>query len=264
MVEQPYPSNVPVKPRTLQPLVLLPRSQLPLSSLDIISSSNVLPQTRLFEAHVKILELEERMGSQPMVLIARLDDGRTLYAIEREDRGLYVLCKLGSWVNLQPLRAVAAVSRQELPKSLEKGFGVGEMPQNVTPAPTTISECTKFSKKKRLAIEAIQSMVKRPSSGFLTDSQSNTSVEPEKTKEPKHTNATQKEPIAQLHDMDDATIQPTAAEIFENVRTQYFDALYLSKASCVLHCLPLALTQHRLHWHTSQKDLYHEHEQLFI
>lgn len=168
-----------------------------------------------------------------MLLIARLDDGRTLYAVEREDGGLYVLCKLGSWVNLQQLRAVAVVSKQEFPRTTARGFGVGEGSQNTPAVPVASHESIKYSKKKRLAIEAIQSMVKRPSSGFLTQSQPATPADPEGVPDLQHTQATQEEQATQSQNADDIMTQPSAAEIFVNVRTQYFEALYLSKASVV-------------------------------
>jgi DNA replication regulator SLD3 len=223
---KPYPSSVS-KPRTLQPLMLLPRSQLPLSSLDIVSSAKTLGQSRLFETHVKILELEDRMGSQPMVLIARLDDARTLCAVERESCGLYALCQLGSWINLQGLKAAAVVSKQDLHKLSERGLPRSAIPQGGEAVPLVTPESSKYSKKKRLAIEAIQSMVKRPSTSLATESQeppieleSTTSLQPtEKATVP----PPQEEVVTQL----------TASEIFENVRTQYFEALYLSKASFI-------------------------------
>jgi DNA replication regulator SLD3 len=168
---------------------------------------------------VKILELEERMGSQPMVLIARLDDGRTLYAVEREDRGLYVLCRLGSWVNLHQLKEAVVVSKQELPKGLERRDPVQ---QQSTPAPHIAPESSKYSKKKRLAIEAIQSMVRRPSTGLLTESQPVTAdLEPIVDSQP--TESIVEQPL-----VDDPATR-TAAEIFDSVRTQYLEALYLSK-----------------------------------
>ncbi|KAF4620089.1 hypothetical protein G7Y89_g14730 [Cudoniella acicularis] len=220
---KPFPATVSMKPRTLQPLLLLPRSSLPLAALDLMPSTNVLPQSRLFEAHVKILELEERMGSQPMMLIARLDDGRTLYAVEREDRGLHVLCRLGSWVNLQQLKDAAVVPRQELSKRSERAFGISAGLPNTAILIAT-SETSKYTKKKRLAIEAIQSMIKRPTTAMTESRMIN--PEPERVTESQSTvelvePAVPEEPVS----------QPTAAEIFENVRTQYFEALYLSKAS---------------------------------
>jgi len=168
-----------------------------------------------------------------MLLIARLDDGRTLYAVEREDRGLYVLCKLGSWVNLQQLTSAAVVSKQELPKTTDRGFGVGDKSQNIPAVPVATQESSKYSKKKRLAIEAVQSMVKRPSSLLLKESQPVTPVDPEVVAEPLHTQASQEEQATQSQNVDEVVNQPTAAEIFENVRTQYFEALYLSKAGVI-------------------------------
>ncbi|KAK0128839.1 hypothetical protein ONS95_000787 [Cadophora gregata] len=220
--------------------MLLPRSNLPLSYIDILSTGKGLASSRLFETHVKILELEERMGNQPTVLIARLDDTRTLYAVERESRGLYVLLQLGSWVNLQELKAAAIVSRQELPDR------AGLQPS--VDLPTAAPEVNKYSKKKRLAIEAIQSMVKRPSTGLLTESQSDSQTPvvesgPEpvfvdsplsiegRTDGQETTAATSTTCVPPALSMDEVAAQPTATDMFDNVRTYYLEALYLSKAS---------------------------------
>lgn len=154
-----------------------------------------------------------------MLLIARLDDGRTLYAVEREDRGLYVLCRLGSWVNLRQLREAALVSKQEMPKGLETRNSVQEQNKSM---PHVIPESSKYSKGKRLAIEAIQSMVKRPSTGLLAESQSAiTDPEPILDLLPA-------ESIVEHPPIDDPATR-TATEIFDGVRTQYLEALYLSK-----------------------------------
>jgi DNA replication regulator SLD3 len=251
--EQPYPSTVYVKPRTLHPLLLLPRSNLPLSSLDATPFPNSLPQSRLFESHVKILELEDRMGSQPVVLIARLDDGRSLYAVEREARGLYVLFHLGSWVDLRQLRAAAVVSTPDLSKATEAPLGSAAVPQA---APLKTPQSNKYSKRKRLAIEAIQSMVKRPS----------TSLSAEPTPTETHSATAPPEPASDspLLDASEPSThsleapQPTANEIFENVRNQYFEALYLSKvcASRLVHFLLFAVNTSRHLWRTLRKDLY--------
>ena len=219
---QPYPSTAFSKPHALQPLILLPRSQLPLSSLDVGSTTNPLPQTRHFETHVKILELEERMGSQPMVLIARLDDGRTLFAVEREDPGLYVLCQLGSWVKLEGLRAAAIVSKQEPRIGLQRRSGSSRESQEEPAVPLITPAMSKDSKKKRLAIEAIQCMMKRSSTANLKESP-NVETEPQPVPE------LQVEQVAGENVQEDASLQPTASEIFDNVRNQYFETLYLSK-----------------------------------
>lgn len=161
------------------------------------------------------------MGSQPMVLIARLDDGRTLYAVEREDRGLYVLCQLGSWVDLQQLRAMSVVSKQDNSKKLESNLNPWT---EATSIPLITPEASKYNKKKRLAIEAIQSMVKRPSTATLTESRPATSGQ-----EPSLDS--QQEQVPPISQIEIPVVPSTSIEIFETVRNQYFEALYLSKVS---------------------------------
>jgi hypothetical protein len=189
-----------------------------------------------------------------MVLIARVDDGRTLYAVEREDRGLYVLCQLGSWVNLQQLRAAAVAMKVELPKTTDRTLG--EIQDNVA-VPLITPEASKYSKKKRLAIEAIQSMVKRPSTGLLTELPS-TAMESEPLPLSQNPEQPSNDPV-----MNDVSAQLTAAEIFENVRNQYFEALY-SKAGLTMSTFSYMANNSRPHWHILQKDPYRELEQHFI
>jgi DNA replication regulator SLD3 len=212
--------------------MLLPRSKLPLSFLDLVPSANALPQSRLFETHVKILELEERMGNQPVVLIARFEDGRTLYAVEREARGLYVLCKLGSWVDMRQLKAAAVMSKQEMPNETEKHFGRNSLLQQKDALPSSTTESHKYDKKKRLAIEAIQSMVKRPSTTMSTELpqvESSTKLETE--------DLLSTLPIStDSPGLVEAPVPPTGEEIFDNVRTQYLEALYLSKVRILHRC----------------------------
>lgn len=165
------------------------------------------------------------MGSQPMVLIARLDDGRTLYAVEREDRGLYVLCQLGSWINIKQLQSVSVASVHDVSAiSSGKKLGALGLRPDFGLAPSIAVESSKFSSKKRLAIEAIQSMVKRPSTGLLTDSQA-----PSSDQEP--IPEAQPEQAVLNAQVDDLITQPTSNEIFETIRNQYFEALYLSKVN---------------------------------
>ena len=180
-----------------------------------------------------------------MVLIARLDDGRTLYAVEREDRGLYVLFQLGSWVNLQQLRAAAVVSKTKLPSAT----GTDSAKDNVA-LPLITPEASKYSKKKRLAIEAIQSMVKRPPTELSTESPASIQPGPLTPSQ----NEDQTSPA-----MNDVSAQLTAAEIFDNVRNQYFEALY-SKAWLIMtpFFFVYLTNKFRPHWHILQRDLYQE------
>ncbi|KAK6593866.1 hypothetical protein H4I96_10779 [Botrytis cinerea] len=189
--------------------------------------SQSFAQSRLFETHVKILELEERMGNQPMVLIARLDDNRTLYAVERESRGLYVILQLGSWINIHQLKSSAVVAQTERTGVSVKGLPFGSTHFETSTEPLITSEGSKYTKKKRLAIEAIQSMIKRPSTPLLPESRPQL-VAPEKSLASEPQNDTQA--TICLPALETKT-KATSTEIFDNVRTQYFESLYLSKTS---------------------------------
>jgi DNA replication regulator SLD3 len=253
---QPHPSTVFSKSHTLSPVALMSRTHVPLSSLDTLSPSGALPASRLFEAHVKILELEERMGNTPMVLVARLDDGKSIFVVERVEQNLYVLCKLGSWVNLSQLCAKAVVSRHDPLKVLTNRFETRSSLPGVDGESQVTPESSKYSKKKRLAIEAIQSMVKRPSKDVLSlppdaatlCSQPGAAMEPQPVKQAK----------AEMI-QEDVVVRPMATDILENIRSQYFEALYLSKVSPYFKArYHTYLRFNRHHWLILQKALYLE------
>lgn len=203
------------------------------------------------------------MGSQPVVLIARLDDGRSLYAVEREARGLYVLLHLGSWVDLHQLKAAAVVSKPDLSRVYLPSMGAAAAPEAV---PLITPETSKYNKKKRLAIEAIQSMVKRPSATLSAEAIP-IDIPLETSMPVVAQDLQQQEPSTTNAPLVDAS-QATASEIFDNVRTQYFEALYLSKVRKYIYIMLSASLvcvdklSRRL-WPTSQKVHYQEPVQHF-
>ncbi|KAI0485301.1 DNA replication regulator SLD3-domain-containing protein [Xylariaceae sp. FL0804] len=223
-----HPPNLSVKPRSLQPLMLLPREHLSLSCLDLASPYGRLESSRSFESNIKILDLEGRMGARAVVLIARLETDKSIYAIERQQNGLYSLCHVGSWVDLDALCDVATVSCAHLLKKLPR-----PQPDSAAPEPLTTPVLHREQKQRRLAIEAIQSLVKRPP---RTRSVSALSLPADLVQSPasllahvrvqanSHSQSAQEslqvEPLA-----------PTADVICDNLRIQYLEALYHSKGS---------------------------------
>ncbi|KFY16004.1 hypothetical protein V491_05471 [Pseudogymnoascus sp. VKM F-3775] len=234
---KPHPSSVHDRPRSFKPIALLSRSDFPLSCLDRSRpAASALPESQLYESHVKILELEQRMGSTPAVLIARLDDNKALYAVEYESKGLYVLFKLGSWVDLGKLCSVAVVSRPY--SKSHKHDNLQGVAGRGAPANSAISpaESDKYNKKKRLAIEAIQSMVKKASTSQSMNIEQTASTEPlSTTLSPKPVQTTDLNPVAPVQPVQDPAAleqeQPRAEDILDSVRSQYLDTLYLSKVS---------------------------------
>ncbi|PGH14153.1 hypothetical protein AJ80_06020 [Polytolypa hystricis UAMH7299] len=111
-VPQPHGSSSSDDRLTLMPIALLPRSRLPLSWLDPCSSSSQRIQSgKLFVSNIPTLENPLRRRTEPAVLATKLvNAGRTspvgsssssedeLYVVERVKQGIYAICSLGSWV----------------------------------------------------------------------------------------------------------------------------------------------------------------------
>lgn len=185
------------------------------------------------------------MGMRPVVLIARLETDKTVYVLERQDEGLYTLCMLGAWVDLESLSKCATVAYSKLIKPRSPA------PQNTESEPTITLQLHHENKKRRLAIEAIQSLVKKParSRSFSLPSQNfevtqvPTPVENDspsqanRLSEPREASTAPAEsplppnPPTVTPAPDKAVAQPSVNDIFENVRNQYFEALYNSMGS---------------------------------
>ena len=100
---------------TYSPQFLLPRSCLPLAFLDTGSG---VSGPRLFTANINILKNLEGSGtSQALVLIARSESDRCLYAVERIQGALYALCRLESWVSLQTLEKLGHMAKSVIPRT---------------------------------------------------------------------------------------------------------------------------------------------------
>ncbi|KAL1843016.1 hypothetical protein VTJ49DRAFT_3330 [Mycothermus thermophilus] len=241
-----WSSSITVKPRILHPLMLLPRENLPLSALDLTRPHGDLPDSRLYESKIKILDLEGRLGSN--VLLARSETARMVFAVERESSGLYVLCKLGSWVDIENLTLSATVvcwDRIKTTKPVKKEEDAG-------PLPITTPSLYNANKRRRLAIDEL--VRKRPATAVEKESPSQATTATEETPGPKETTKQETspeqpslpvpppEPVpSEPHRADtpanapeptgDPLAPPNADEIFQNIRAQYMDALYHSKGS---------------------------------
>ncbi|KAK4101685.1 hypothetical protein N658DRAFT_566671 [Parathielavia hyrcaniae] len=247
VVLKPHPSSLTVKPRILHPLMLLPRESLSLSALDLRQPLGDFPASRLFESRIKILDLEGRLGSN--IIVARSETTRTVYAVERESSGLYVLCKLGSWVDIEALSQSATVVCDERMRSLKTA-----RPGNAAAAPLTTPSMYNETKRRKLAIEEIQSLVRRRSMSVVENDAPNQASSAVEERPLSRQDASQRVSPAQKPAEipaatgpptpapleatalgatinDDVLSQPTAEEIFQNLRAQYVEALYHSKGS---------------------------------
>jgi DNA replication regulator SLD3 len=96
-----HPESPYQKPATFKPVRVIGRSQLPLTFLDTTADDSFVANS-LFSAHINVLENddahEETGNDTPRVLIARYDNKRTLYAIERVQTRVYSIRKLAGWL----------------------------------------------------------------------------------------------------------------------------------------------------------------------
>lgn len=226
--------------------MLLARECLPLSSLDFSAPNGEFPAGpgRFFESHIRILDLEGRMRQTPSVLIARSDTTRNVYAVERHQNGLYVMCKLGSWVSIEKLSNLAEACYAPRCYSAQ----ANEATQTV--AASTTPQLHKESKRKRAAIEELQSLVrKRARTASVAANESQTaesqplvqpqSVEPELARtadvESPALEAAPALPVLSGPQPDfsdpSADLQASAEDVFQSLRFQYIEALYHSKGS---------------------------------
>ncbi|KAF4432704.1 hypothetical protein F53441_13801 [Fusarium austroafricanum] len=248
---RPHPPKLNVQPRILYPLMVLPRECLPLSCIDFHATNIDLASYRVFESHVKILDLESRMGSVPVVLLARKESSRAVYALERQENGLYVVCRLGPWIDLDSLADNAsAVCRERLRPVVRT-----DSQSHNGPSAITTPHIHKEEKIKRAAIEAIQTLVrKRPRSQSVSTLAESVKQEagPEaampadaqlpsptfKLEEPMRSSSDHKaEPLrpttaASISGIvEEPSQQLTTEGIFETLRSQYFEMLYKSMGS---------------------------------
>jgi DNA replication regulator SLD3 len=245
--------------------MVLPRERLPLSCIDFHATNIDLASYRFFESHVKILDLESRMGSGPVVLLARKEASRAVYALERQPNGVYVVCRLGPWADLEALAEDAsAVSRERLHPTART-----ESQSQHRPSVITTPHIHKEEKIKRAAIEAIQTLVrKRPRSqsvstlaesvkqesapeaaiptdsklpsptfkpGGLTQTPSEQQTQASRSTSAISTSGNTEEPSQQL----------TTESIFEILRTQYFEMLYKSMVRPLSLAFTAIANQHR-------------------
>jgi len=175
-----------------------------------------------------------------------------VYAIERQKDGLYVLCKLGAWVDIEELAQLATVVSSQRIKACKP-----VKLENTGVPPLTTPHLYKESKKRRMAIDEIQSIVRKRSVSTVSiaDVEAHRQLPTPTEKSPEPAESDKKDadlPAEPAEDLgtslslptetralsvpvslpgDDQQGQPNAQDIFQNIRAQYFEALYHSMGS---------------------------------
>ncbi len=166
------------------------------------------------------------------VLIAQLDD-KSNYAVEYDSPGLCVIFKLGSWVPLAKIHSIAIISRP-LSRPHNRAASVSVVGDDPFVETDGRSKSSKISGKKRLAIELLQEKVKRPSIGTSPFSEHPPVADLLRSASALVAASEETVPNFTLpipNDIHDANNEPTPSDVMENIRTQYLETLYQSKAS---------------------------------
>lgn len=177
-------------------------------------------------------------------MVAELEPEGSLYAVERVRCGLYALCRLGDWVNMEELRAAALAVRYFAPPRLDK-------PLNVM-GPKSWWECAAISSFDAHEGPRIKRSKANTSGIFqlkMRSSRSQNSPEPSQCRKgakipgPATVTAAPELLISGSGPCEQQRgIELSAEELLETVRCQYLEALYLSKVDRPLFALFLDQT----------------------
>jgi DNA replication regulator SLD3 len=116
-----HPTDIDSRPFTIQsagddpfastthftPICVLQRAHLPLAFLDVKGSGS-----RLFAAHVQILESFHENGVEGSILVAEQKEEARLYVVERAAKRVYVLCRLGEWITRDTLSRLSHTPKE--------------------------------------------------------------------------------------------------------------------------------------------------------
>ena len=275
----------------LVPITLLSRSKLPLSWLDPCPGAvRGIQSGRLFVANIPALEQDLQWQNEPTVLAARLADEpvtpghEELYVVEKVKRGLYVVCALGAWVEEGDLLVASKgnAGRNSMPTTNYTGSNGNWLASARIDGPFIDS---KARKRKGINVSIITSKRSRTPSIDIgqsgkghTETRSDESVDGDSVVG-HNLSAQEVSEIPSIetyrgdgnrHEVDQfvsARSRPndtvangqTQEAIFSGLRTQYLDALYISKVRRFHHItIPQSgrLRFFRRLLHTSPKDRY--------
>ncbi|KAI9676253.1 MAG: hypothetical protein M1829_003082 [Trizodia sp. TS-e1964] len=205
-------SSADNRPRTLTPLLALPRPWLPFSFLEVLSPGSTEPLTHLFSGDIEALE-----NTSQTVLIAKLELDRSYWAVERIENGIYALSRLKQSVKMKEFRVIKARANKTPLVRLDFPAAAKEPGTNLW-----WNMC-----KVNINIPQFSSDVSRPavSPSHLPDDRiGNTNrMSESETLAIAH--------IAGLGETKAETAAINIQDSLETIRTQYLEALYTSKAS---------------------------------
>ncbi len=197
----------------------------------------MLPATssRLFSASITLLAQELEQAKGQLVLISRLLPSGRLYAVERVQPSIYALCRLGDWVKEEELRVshgqLFLSGLEDSPiKNRKPSAGRGS---STWWSSTEIQKCDVHPPHTKSGERGIRARkLLRPCSdpGSLAEAPSTSNKDVVAARSelgvadvPYEVNEPAIEPL------EPANSEQAPEEVFEKLRVQYLDTLYISK-----------------------------------
>lgn len=206
--------------------MLLPRSSLPLAYLNPNGENESFPCSRLFAASISPLEGKNDAPnpSQPVLLIAQDENMSRFYAIENLYKGVYTLCRLGTWVTEAALRSLTddipsifassqGYDPQNLDRPANEWWRVAALPSHTAaPLPISTNSATARARSFKLSLK------RPPNSANSYVGTCRTFPE-------------LKSPQTDALGPDETRGLQESVTVLNNIRKHYLEALYLSRTS---------------------------------
>ncbi|KAL5594515.1 hypothetical protein BROUX41_001441 [Berkeleyomyces rouxiae] len=245
-VLKPQSSSSNPAPHTLYPVLVLPRKYLSLAMLDFHSPFAEIYAARRFSAPaVRIVDLETRRSGSPHVLVA-VSPTHKLFVLDACEQGIFAICQIGYWVKLNDLTDKASICNWSISEKLrvrqeEKEKARDKVKRDAKEGNrASLSRAASEVNLRPGSGDKLKASISKATPGSLVAqplprSQVVMRPPPEKasaTAVPispaqQTTNAIlPPTPISNAPPLNDEP--PTAESIFDNTRTQYWEALYKS------------------------------------
>ncbi|KAF2231504.1 hypothetical protein EV356DRAFT_518518 [Viridothelium virens] len=219
-------------PHIFTPVSLISRVQLPLSYLDT-GSNSFNSSNRLFSARIRAFERhadKENNSAETHVLIARLERDGSLFAVEEVQRGIFSLCKLGSWVKEDDVgcHKEETVLKPRM-SALKKQATIANLAEWWKSA--AIQGVTSNDVKDNSSSNPRRSVNYEPQSLHARTELSQKVPQPPPSKI-QNRRADEEMASQAPHDVQETILQPFEPnEFYSNIIKQYLDTLYVSKTS---------------------------------
>ena len=225
------------------PQLLIARANLPLSFLAPQDEHHSVP--RIFRGNLELLEAADRTGrirQAPNVLLAVQEFSvHTTYAIEKVARGVYALCRLANWVRLEDFEDEVywAKKAKGISGDVREESILDHMCESQNSVRAKLQRGSKVSSDyRRIPSQRVRLFMKPPYGSVCAEKKTQNTLEEKTQKDSSldqsvdmlHSLLTESAHQESFEKVDPVPVA-NLDEVLDNLKRQYLEALYNSKAS---------------------------------